>query len=111
MKSGVHTKQICLPGLALVPACLLLVGMLKKASTWIKKRLADEAIYLERVLCNEAGDWQNQIAAAFGGMRQIEFNKDGSNDIRPTIIHLDNLEPYSFNNVVSELKEIYRNLK
>lgn len=28
-----------------------------------KKKLADEAIYLERVLCNEAGGWQDQIAA------------------------------------------------
>lgn len=29
-----------------------------------KKKLADEAIYLERVLCNEAGGWQDQIAAS-----------------------------------------------
>ena len=33
-----------------------------------KKKLADEAIYLERVLCNEAGGWQDQIAASFGGL-------------------------------------------
>ena len=32
-----------------------------------KKKLADEAIYLERVLCNEAGGWQDQIAASYGG--------------------------------------------
>ena len=31
-----------------------------------KKKLANEAIYLERVLCNEAGGWQDQIAASFG---------------------------------------------
>lgn len=52
-----------------------------------KKRLADEAIYLERVLCQEAGGWQDQIAAAFGGMNRIEFNKDGTYDVRPIIIH------------------------
>ena len=52
-----------------------------------KKKLADEAIYLERVLCNEAGGWQDQIAAAFGGMNRIEFNKDGTYDVRPIIIH------------------------
>ncbi len=52
-----------------------------------KKRLADEAIYLERVLCNEAGGWQDQIAASFGGMNRIEFNKDGTYDVRPIIIH------------------------
>lgn len=32
-----------------------------------KKKLADEAIYLERVLCAEEGGWQDQIAASFGG--------------------------------------------
>ena len=32
-----------------------------------KKKLADEAIYLERNLCQEAGGWQDQIAASFGG--------------------------------------------
>lgn len=52
-----------------------------------KKRLANEAIYLERVLCQEAGGWQDQIAAAFGGMNRIEFNKDGTYDVRPVIIH------------------------
>ncbi len=54
-----------------------------------KKRLADEAIYLERVLCNEAGGWQDQIAAAYGGMNRIEFNKDGTYDVKPIIIHPD----------------------
>lgn len=39
-----------------------------------KRRLADEAIYLERVLCNEAGGWQDQIAAAFGGFNRIDFH-------------------------------------
>lgn len=52
-----------------------------------KKRLADEAIYLERVLCNEAGGWQDQIAASYGGMNRIEFNKDGTYDVKPIIIH------------------------
>lgn len=52
-----------------------------------KKKLADEAIYLERVLCQEAGGWQDQIAASYGGMNRIEFNKDGTYDVRPIIIH------------------------
>lgn len=54
-----------------------------------KKKLADEAIYLERELCQEAGGWQDQIAASFGGMNRIEFNKDGSYEVRPIIIHPD----------------------
>ena len=51
-----------------------------------KKKLADEAIYLERVLCNEAGGWQDQIAASFGGLNRINFNKDGTYDVKPVII-------------------------
>lgn len=50
-----------------------------------KKRLADEAIYLERVLCNEAGGWQDQIAAAYGGFNRINFNGDGY-EVLPVII-------------------------
>lgn len=50
-----------------------------------KKRLADEAIYLERVLCNEAGGWQDQIAASFGGFNRINFNADGY-EVLPLII-------------------------
>lgn len=45
-----------------------------------KKKLADEAIYLERVLCNESGGWQDQIAASFGGFNRINFNSDGYED-------------------------------
>ncbi len=52
-----------------------------------KKRLADEAIYLERILCTEAGGWQDQIAAAFGGFNRINFNTDGTYDVFPLIIH------------------------
>lgn len=50
-----------------------------------KKKLADEAIYLERVLCNEAGGWQDQIAASFGGFNRINFNSEGY-EVLPVII-------------------------
>ena len=50
-----------------------------------KKKLADEAIYLERVLCDEAGGWQDQIAAAYGGFNKIVFNKDGY-EVKPVIV-------------------------
>jgi len=42
-----------------------------------KRKLADDAIYLERTLCNEAGGWQDQIAASFGGLNRINFSADG----------------------------------
>lgn len=50
-----------------------------------KKKLADEAIYLERALCKEAGGWQDQIAASFGGFNRINFNADGY-EVLPVII-------------------------
>jgi len=50
-----------------------------------KKKLADEAIYLERELCAEAGGWQDQIAASFGGFNRINFNADGY-EVLPVII-------------------------
>ena len=50
-----------------------------------KKKLADEAIYLERELCQEAGGWQDQIAAAYGGLNRINFNADGY-EVKPIII-------------------------
>ena len=50
-----------------------------------KKKLADEAIYLERVLCNEAGGWQDQIAASYGGFNRIDFGPHGY-EVHPIII-------------------------
>ena len=50
-----------------------------------KKRLANDAIYLERTLCNEAGGWQDQITASFGGFNRINFTVDGYN-VEPIII-------------------------
>ena len=50
-----------------------------------KKRLADDAIYLERELCQEAGGWQDQIAASFGGLNRIDFSPEGYK-VSPVII-------------------------
>lgn len=50
-----------------------------------KRKLADEAIYLERILCDEAGGWQDQIAAAFGGFNRINFTADGY-EVLPIIL-------------------------
>ena len=66
------------------------VGMLNafhalKGEYASKKQLADEAIYLERTLCAEAGGWQDQIAASFGGMNRIDF-KDEGYEVKPVII-------------------------
>lgn len=42
-----------------------------------KRSLAEDAIHLERVLCNESGGVQDQIAASFGGLNRIYFSRDG----------------------------------
>lgn len=74
----------------LVTSSSFAVGMLNafyalKGKYADKKKLADEAIYLERVLCNESGGWQDQIAASFGGFNRINFNSDGY-EVLPVII-------------------------
>ncbi len=53
-----------------------------------KKRLADEAIRLERILCRETGGWQDQIAAAYGGLNRINFHAEGY-EVLPIIIPLE----------------------
>ena len=50
-----------------------------------KRRLADDAIYVERVMCDEAGGLQDQIAASFGGFNRINFSSEGY-EVRPIII-------------------------
>lgn len=56
-----------------------------------KRKLADEAIYLERELCREAGGWQDQIAASFGGFNRINF-EPGGYEVLPLIISPDRKE-------------------
>ena len=51
-----------------------------------KEKLAQDSIYLERVLCEEAGGWQDQIAAAYGGLNRIDFI-DNSFEVHPIIIN------------------------
>ena len=53
-----------------------------------KRKLADDAIFLERVLCNESGGVQDQIAASFGGLNRINFDASGYS-VNPVIISPD----------------------
>ena len=50
-----------------------------------KRQLAHEAIQLERDRCKEAGGWQDQIAAAFGGFNRIDF-VDGGFEVSPIVM-------------------------
>ena len=66
------------------------VGMLNafhclKGTFASKERLAREAIHLERDLCAEAGGWQDQVAASFGGLNKIVF-RDGGFEVYPVVM-------------------------
>lgn len=59
-------------------------------------QLAKEAIYVERELCAENGGWQDQIAAAYGGMNRINFGSDGF-EVTPVIIQKERKEKLNQN--------------
>ncbi len=61
-----------------------------------KEKLAKDAIHLERDLCAEAGGWQDQIAASFGGFNRIDFEK-GHFHVRPLIVSPDRLHQLNRN--------------
>ena len=53
-----------------------------------KRKLAEDAIYLERVLCDEAGGVQDQIAVSYGGLNLIDFSDKGFS-VKPIVISND----------------------
>lgn len=77
------------------------VGMLQafyalKGKMADKRRLAKEAIYLERVLCAEAGGWQDQIAAAYGNLNRIDF-QSGDFSVHPIVISQERKKEFNDN--------------
>lgn len=66
------------------------VGMLNafcalKGKMMSKRHLAEEAIHVERDILKEHGGWQDQVAAAYGGLNRIDF-KDSDFSVHPIII-------------------------
>ena len=49
------------------------------------RQLAEEAIHVERDILKENGGWQDQVAAAYGGLNRIDF-KDNDFSVHPIII-------------------------
>ena len=80
-RSGLGTSSSFAVGLLNAFHCM-------KGTYASKECLAREAIELERVKCVEAGGWQDQIAAAFGGLNRIDF-ADGDFSVRPIVISPD----------------------
>ncbi len=77
-RSGLGTSSSFAVGLLNAFYCL-------KGKYADKKRLASEAIHLERDICNESGGWQDQIAASYGGLNRISFRGDEF-EVSPIII-------------------------
>lgn len=69
------------------------VGMLNafcalKGKMMSKSQLAQEAIRVEREILQEHGGWQDQVAAAFGGLNRVDF-KENQFKVSPIVIHPD----------------------
>lgn len=77
-RSGLGTSSSFAVGLLNAFHCM-------KGTYASRERLAREAICLERYLCGEEGGWQDQIAAAYGGLNRIDFTGD-SFSVRPVVI-------------------------
>lgn len=66
------------------------VGMLNafcalKGKMMSKRQLAQEAILVERDILKEHGGWQDQVAAAYGGLNRIDF-KNNDFSVHPIVI-------------------------
>ena len=66
------------------------VGMLNafcalKGKMLSPRQLAEEAIYVEREVLKESGGWQDQVAAAYGGLNRIDF-KNGDFAVHSIVI-------------------------
>ena len=77
-RSGLGTSSSFAVGLLNAFSCL-------KGKYADKKTLADEAVFLERKLCDEAGGWQDQIAASYGGLNRIDFDQSGYT-VKPVVM-------------------------
>jgi len=56
-----------------------------------KQALAADAIHVEQNVIKEAVGSQDQISAAYGGFNRINFNTDGSFEVKPVIASPDRL--------------------
>lgn len=62
-----------------------------------KQALAADAIHVEQDILGEAVGAQDQVSAAHGGFNRIDFNQNGTIDVRPVMIppeRLTNLEQH-----------------
>lgn len=60
-----------------------------------KQELAEQALYIEQQVIKEAVGSQDQIAAAFGGLNRVDFNTDGSFNVRSVIVAPEKAEQFN----------------
>jgi len=65
--------------------CCALIAALNNLNkqSFTKKQISQGAIHVERVLLNESGGIQDQIAASYGGFNTIEIFKNGDFNVKP----------------------------
>ena len=56
-----------------------------------KRKLAEEAIFVEQQVLQENVGVQDQIQSAFGGMNRIDIRTDGSFEVTPLVVRADRL--------------------
>lgn len=70
--------------------------------SYSKKKIIDDAIFLERKILKESGGWQDQIISCFGGLRYTKFFSN--NNYKSNLI---NISQTSLNNLQNSLFLFY----
>ena len=92
----VSISDIPSQGTGLGSSSTFLVSLLNALHAYIgefasARRLAEEAVKIEREILKEAGGKQDQYISAFGGIKSFTFNQDESVTVKPVIMHANNI--------------------
>jgi D-glycero-alpha-D-manno-heptose-7-phosphate kinase len=68
---------------------LYLINQVLEQPHITKRHLVNDAIYIERVLLEEAGGIQDQIWPVYGGLNTIEIHTDGDFSVKPLAVTED----------------------
>jgi D-glycero-alpha-D-manno-heptose-7-phosphate kinase len=77
--------------------CLLHSLYTHKGEVVSKRRLAEEAVYIEQEILKERVGSQDQFGAAIGGLQRIRFGTDGHIDCEPIPLTSEKLEAFGHN--------------
>ena len=79
--------------------CVGLINVIEayKGNLISKNELAKQAIYVEQKIIGENVGSQDQIASAFGGLNKINFNTDGSFEVKKMLLSKELLNVFNAN--------------